>query len=323
MSSIPRAHHATVTEFRHEALLYRGPDELGLNLLPILRGAIDAGEAVLVALDMEAVGRLRDALGRASSRVAFVDMRNLGRNPARILPLWRAFASANTSAGRGALGVGEPVWPGRTDEELEECELHESLLNVAFAGGPAWRLVCPYDVAHLSEGEIRIAFDTHPIVPGFPASADPVRLTNVPQRFHTPLGEPTVPVDHVVPFEGAQSLAGIRAMVSAHALEAGLDRDRAGDMVLAVSEVAANSVRYGGGGGTLRIWRTRAAFVLEVSGRGRIHDPLVGRSTPEPLAEGRRGMWLANQLSDLVQVRSLDEGVVVRLHATLPASVVA
>jgi anti-sigma regulatory factor (Ser/Thr protein kinase) len=320
VKSTPRATHHPVTEFRHEALLYRGPDELSPKLFPMVRSAIAAGDAILVALDVDAAGRLRALLGLDSSLVTFVDMRDLGRNPARIIPVWRSFVAGQAGTGRGALGVGEPVWPGRSDDELEECELHESLLNVAFARGPAWRLVCPYDVVRLSESEIRTAFDTHPIVPGFPAAADPLRLRNVPQRFHTPLAEPLVPADDVVEFEGADSLAHVRAMVSSRALQVGLDRDRATDLALAVSEVASNSVRYGGGGGALRIWHTLVALVCEVRDHGHIDDPLVGRSIPEPMAEGQRGLWLVNQMCDLVQLRSLDDGVVVRLHATLPPS---
>jgi anti-sigma regulatory factor (Ser/Thr protein kinase) len=109
-------------------------------------------------------------------------------------------------------------------------------------------------------------------------------------------------------------------MVAARAVEAGLAHDRAGDIALATSEVAANSVRHGGGGGTLRTWHTDDAFVCEVRDAGHIEDPLVGRSIPQPVANGQRGLWLVNQLCDLVQLRSLEDGVVVRLHTALPAS---
>ena len=38
-----------------------------------------------------------------------------------------------------------------------------------------------------------------------------------------------------------------------------------------------------------------------------------GRMAPTPAA---RGLWLANRLCDLVQVRSGEQGTVVRLHVT-------
>ena len=42
-------------------------------------------------------------------------------------------------------------------------------------------------------------------------------------------------------------------------------------------------------------------------------EPLVGRERPAGPAGGY-GLWLANQLCDLVQVRSFPAGSVVRLH---------
>jgi anti-sigma regulatory factor (Ser/Thr protein kinase) len=311
-----------LTAFRHEALLYHGPHEFASILLPLIRRGIDDGDAILVALDTDKSALLRAELGGDASAVRFVDMREVGRNPARIIPVWQSFVARYAASGRGSFGVGEPVWPGRSPDELQECDLHESLLNVAFSAGPAWRLVCPYDVVNLREGEIRTAFDTHPLVPGFPSRADPRRLGGVPERFRAPLTEPEER-PYETTFEAAGSLARLRALVTARALEAGLSRNRAGDMALAVSEVAANSIRHGGGGGTLRIWHVRDTLVCEVRDRGRIDDPLVGRVAPQPIADGQRGLWLVNQLCDLVQLRSLDEGVVVRLHAASVATRVA
>ena len=247
-------------------------------------------------------------------------MRDVGRNPARIIPVWRSFVAEH--AARGALGVGEPVWPGRSAAELQECELHEALLNVAFSGGPAWRLVCPYDRLNLSASEVATAFDTHPVRsrvrPRSRASRCPACRAASGLLWTEPSVEPFETV-----FATAESLRGLRQIVSARALGAGVSPDRADDLALAVSEVAANSVRYGGGGGWLRLWRDEGTFVCEVRDHGHIEDPLVGRTAPEPVAEGQRGLWLVNQLCDLVQLRSLEDGVVVRLHTGLAGPRVA
>ena len=66
----------------------------------------------------------------------------LGHNPARIIPAWRDFADAHAGPIRG---IGEPIWPGRGADELVECQLHESLLNVAFDG----RLPAAVPVRHV------------------------------------------------------------------------------------------------------------------------------------------------------------------------------
>jgi hypothetical protein len=118
------------SSFRHEALLYQGPDEFPTVILPLLRDGIASGNSILAAVDPEKATLLRDELGSDSASVQFVDMRDVGRNPARIIPVWRSFVDEH--AARGALGVGEPVWPGRSPAELEECELHEALLDSPF-----------------------------------------------------------------------------------------------------------------------------------------------------------------------------------------------
>jgi anti-sigma regulatory factor (Ser/Thr protein kinase) len=89
------------------------------------------------------------------------------------------------------------------------------------------------------------------------------------------------------------------------------------DLVAAASELAANSVAHGGGSGTLRIWRERPRLLVEFEDRGTIAEPLAGRFRPPPTQEGGRGLWLANQLCDLVQIRSSAAlGTTVRLQAS-------
>jgi hypothetical protein len=57
--------------------------------------------------------------------------------------------------------------------------------------------------------------------------------------------------------------------------------------------------------------------ICEISDAGSIADPLVGRENPPVDRLGGRGLWMANQLCDLVQVRSGAFGTVVRLHVHL------
>ena len=83
--------------------------------------------------------------------------------------------------------------------------------------------------------------------------------------------------------------------------------------MLAVNEILTNSVRHGGGTGVLRIWQDDETLVCEVRDGGRIDDPLADRRRPRPDQTGGRGLWIANQLCDLVQLRSLADGSVVRV----------
>ena len=123
-------------------------------------------------------------------------------------------------------------------------------------------------------------------------------------------GPPGQPAEHAITWE---TLSGIRALVAEHARQAGVSEQRAGDLVLATHEVATNSIRHGGGEGTLRVWHEDGMVVCEVRDRGRLDQPLAGRARPELEDGGGWGLWLANQLCDLVQIRTLPDGNVVRL----------
>ena len=89
---------------------------------------------------------------------------------------------------------------------------------------------------------------------------------------------------------------------------------RAHDFLLAVNEIAANSIRHGGGKGVLRMWRENGTLLADVQDAGRISKPLAGRERPEEGQSHGYGLWLANQLCDLVQVRTFPTGNTVRLH---------
>ena len=116
---------------------------------------------------------------------------------------------------------------------------------------------------------------------------------------------------------GLEDLASVRAIVTRRAGAAGMTPRRAADLELALHEIASNSLRHGGGTGVLRIWEDSRTLVCEVRDRGRLRDPLVGRRQPLENSEGGRGVWLANHLCDLVQMRSSEQGTTVRLLSWL------
>lgn len=301
--------------FMHQAALYAGAEGFVEQVVPFVRDAIAAGEPVLAALP-PARGRLLEAaLGTDAIRVDFVDMTELGRNPACILPEWRRFVDEFGADGP-VRGVAEPVWPGRRPVEVEECWLHEALMDVAFADGPGWRLLCPYDVTALPGEVVRRARRSHATshVLGRPDGA-PAGDETAAALFTTPLPAAPPGAD-ALPF-GPADLSGLRGAVRRLTEQAGVPECSAGDVVLAAHELAVNSVTHGAGCGTLLAWREPDAFVLEVRDGGRIVDPLVGREQAFDAAECGRGIWIANQICDLVQVRSSSQGAAVRLFTWL------
>jgi anti-sigma regulatory factor (Ser/Thr protein kinase) len=300
--------------YRHEAFLYHGTDEFLAATVPFIREGLSAGQPVMVAVIRPRLDLLRSELGEDADGVCLVDMAELGLNPARIIPAWRAFMEDGGIDGGPVRGVGEPIWAGREAAELTECQLHESLLNVAVdPGSPLW-LRCPYDVDALSESVIEEAQRSHPMlvdVDSYRGSTVYGGLAHVDAMFGSALPAPSAPIAEL-PF-GPPDLAALRDCVIQYASDAGISAQRADELALAIHELATNSLRYGGGAGLLRLWRDTGVLVCEVRDQGQIDDPLVGRTAPPINGEGGRGLWLANQLCDLVQIRSTSEGAAVRV----------
>jgi anti-sigma regulatory factor (Ser/Thr protein kinase) len=309
-----------IDRFRHEAMLYAGWADFIAGTVPFIRAGIEADEPVLVVESAEKIDMLRVALDREAALVHFADMAEVGANPARIIPAWQEFVSNHGGSGRRLRGIGEPIWKGRTPEELVECQRHESLLNVAFGGGRPWWLLCPYDKESLDPSIIAEARRSHEFV------VDGTREQSNPSfrgpkesgaAFDTPLPEPSVGVREV-DFE-PNGLVAIRGLVAHYADGAGLGPSRSTELVTAVNEVATNSIRHGGGRGTLRIWMDTTRLTCELRDAGRFDRPLIDRVRPAPVVSAPRGLWLANQLCDLVQIRTFANGTVVRLHMLRPA----
>jgi anti-sigma regulatory factor (Ser/Thr protein kinase) len=311
-----------IAEFRHEALLYAGWAAFIAGTVPFIRDGLEAREPVLVVESAEKIEMLRVALGGDAGEVLFADMTRVGANPARIIPAWHEFVTRNAAPGRRMRGIGEPIWGGRSSDELVECQRHEALLNLAFGRGEPWWLLCPYDVESLDPAVIDEARRSHEFVTDGRTDqrSDSFRgLDALGAPFSAPLPEPESVASRLA--FGAADLDSLREMVSRQARAARLKASRAAELVIAVNEIATNSIRHGGGGGTLRIWHAPSAIVCEIRDKGRFDQPLVDRQRPSNDVAAPRGLWLANHLCDLVQIRTQHDGTVVRLHMNrLPAS---
>lgn len=298
--------------FRHEAMFYEGERGFLAGAVPFVKEGLEGDESILVVVDKPKIAALSDSLGSWSGELAFADMALVGRNPARIIPAWQRFVDRARARGRPFRGIGEPVSRQRRPDELGECQRHESLLNVAFSPSEPWSLLCPYDLESLPADVIAAAQRHHPFVfdgQRHASSADYLREFDV---FGGPLPEPQGQVTECQ--IEASSLGTVRQLAVREARAAGLGQDRAEDFRLAVHELAANCLQHGGGYGGLLAWHEDGAALCEVRDAGIIHSPLVGRVEPDVSAEQGRGLWLVNQVCDLVQIRSSAAGSVVRIR---------
>jgi anti-sigma regulatory factor (Ser/Thr protein kinase) len=121
----------------------------------------------------------------------------------------------------------------------------------------------------------------------------------------------------------------LRAEVRAQACQAGLSPGRAGDVVLAVHELAANAVRHGAGAGRLRMWSLPGALRCQVDDgdppaagspdAGSAGGGAAGAASPDSWqASPGHGLWVTRQVADQMQVLSGPDGTRATVTFDLP-----
>lgn len=298
--------------YRHEAFLWNGRADFVDGLLPFVEEGVDAGEAVMVAAVPTHAEWLVKGLGRKASKVQFVDVTRLGRNPARIIPACQQFLQHSSGYGRPARAVGEPIWEGRPPEELLECQLHEALMNLAVDPKLPFWVLCPYDAGSLDSDVLAEASRSHPVL----------ATTESYQGSHSYRGQ-----DHAQAMFAAElpamerpaieievtrtSLPTTVTTATLRAAYANFGSTEVVGFTQAVRRLAEDSLRRGARQVTLRMWERHQALICELADATWIDDLLVGRRAE---VGEHDPVWLANQVCDLVQVRSSVRGTTIRLH---------
>ena len=298
------------TDDAHCALFYNDAHERRDGIARFLEPAVRGGDPVAVCLPAAGVDPVIehiDALGVSYELLVAAS------NPARIIPAVGELLERQT--GRTLHYIEEPIWPGRPSDESWEAARHEGLVNLAWPGA-AIRVLCLYDAQGLEPDLLAAAEATHPTV--VREGHRELSRSFEDGEVQLPGGELHPPPDdaEALCFDRGH-LAGVRRLVRERGERGGLPPQRADDLVLAVDELASNTIRYARGRGRLRVWHEQGRIVCEVQDPGRIRDPLAGRRRPGLAADGGVGLWAVNQLCDLVQLRSDGDGTVVRVHMAL------
>ena len=305
--------------FRHPALLYSGERDYLDGTLSFVRAALAAGDPVAVAVPGPNLELLRSALGQDAAAVDMIDMHVAGRNPGRIIPrVLAAFVDAHPGASRVWL-VGEPIWPGRSRQEYPACVQHEALINMAFTGRRV-SILCPYDVAGLDPAVVADAKVTHPIFRRA-GKEEPSRAfapEDILNAYNKPFPAPNPESGAmtVLAFTGAD-LVEVRQAAAEQAAGHGITQERVDSVEMVVNELTVNSVRHGGGSGTLRLWAEDGFFICEVTDQGHLTDALAGRRNVGLSVNGQRGLLLAHSWSDLLRMHTTPAGTVIRAHFAL------
>ncbi|MFC4563165.1 anti-sigma factor RsbA family regulatory protein [Nocardiopsis mangrovi] len=306
--------------FDHQAVLVGAPEDLRDVVAPRIRAAADGGGRVLVAVALAARTVLRDALGDLHpSTVRFMERDELYDAPGRTLVSLQRLAQSLAPDGGPLTVVGEPPMPLRDPLRLREWQRMESVMATCLAGS-ALRLICLHD-ARAAPPAIRAGVRrTHPVLldrGGRRPSPDHVSpaafsARDTGRRLPAPVGD----LDSV---DIHPDLPALREEIRGLAAASGMPGDRAGDLVVAANELAANALEHGAGKGTVSVWRRPGWVVCDViDENGGLTDPLSGYLSATPPGPRGYGLWITRQICDFMEISGGDHGSLVRLHFRVP-----
>lgn len=282
----------------HQALFYRDDREYLEGIRRFLRPAVESEDPIAISVPQHKLQLVREHLCDLS-RKQVLDMSELGRNPGRILSMIERIRDERP--GRMLHYIGEPIWAGRSAEEIREAVRHESLINIA-QDDTAMRVLCPYDAVALDDAVLASAKRTHPeIVEGGTTHSSRCYIEAIPPECEVPLSAP--PEDASSYAIKDETLSSLRAVVRDHGRDAGFGGEFVEDLQLVANELVTNALCHGVPHRQLTVWGTSEEMICQVENEGAISDPLAGRRNPHRHSEHGMGLWIVHQLSDLVEMR--------------------
>jgi hypothetical protein len=133
-------------------------------LVAFIAVGIAREDCVLAVTTTRHASLLQDALGVDAHDVDFLDATAWYRSLPGAANGYRNYVKERYEHGAAWTRiVGEPVWTGHSDTELDEWFRYEALINLSFASSPA-TVVCTYDMRSTPQRALDDAFRTHPQV---------------------------------------------------------------------------------------------------------------------------------------------------------------
>ncbi len=116
-------------------------------------------------------------------------------------------------------------------------------------------------------------------------------------------------------YETSGDLTGLRAFVARRAAALGLSAERTELLMVAVSELATNTLQHTAAGGRVRVWADAGHLVCDVVEGGPLRA--LGRQMPAADAMRGRGLAIVERICDEVAVLAVPQGTLVRLRLQL------
>jgi anti-sigma regulatory factor (Ser/Thr protein kinase) len=282
-----------MTALRHNALVYSSEDEYLARAVPFLREGIEAGEGAIVAHTKPGMAMMREALGSDAADVTFVDVSATYTRPARTLAAYHA-VYAEQLARTPTLRAVADVQFGPDPAEWDLWTGYEAVFNRSFGHLPAW-VLCSYNANGTPDPVIEGVWQTHPevVADGSWTTSDHYEE---PDRLLRRIAPEPAPLEHLRSIPFGRGPDELRERLAPELAAEGVAAARALDMLLAVTEVADNAIRHGGGIRDIRAGRAAGRFVCEVVDRGSgFDDPVAGYLAPRDGLGA--GLWVARQLT--------------------------
>ena len=315
---------------RHDAFLYRSDAEFGAAASRFAAEGLAAGEAVVAVTTASHAALLRSSLGPDAERVSFVASSDWYRRPPSAIAGFGATVEGLLADGASGVRVLNEIDFGATAREHREWARYEAVINHVFAAAPV-AIVCPYRADDLPAFLLESACRTHPHL-----LRDGRRQANADYRAPAdfladlPAAGPIEDADVLAELQVTTDLGALRGTVIAAGRHVGLSDERLDEAVLAVNELVTNALLHGLRPVVLRLLADADHFYCEVRDAGSgIADPWAGLLPPdEERVGGGRGLWIAGQFSDGLEIGYAEGGTLTRVafrrasvSAGVPASV--
>lgn len=296
----------------HRALLCRTPDDMIGGVAAFAREDVEAGERTMVLAAPRRLARVRRELGR-DAPVRWVPNHLAGARPGIAFDDVRRFLAARAGGGRLRVAVDWDLG-ARTASERRAFMRWEAAAT-ALLRHRRVTVLCCHDAADPAVAAAARA--THPEVWSDGTWSTPARYR--PPRLHLrECASPRPPPGEPMPLGDPWDLGAVRERIVAAGAAAGVAPPVVADFAIAANEIAANALWHARGPRDARVGVTDGALVCEVRDGGPGLEPLLAHVPPLAGHGGGRGLWIAHQLADVVQVIPAGDGTRVRIEVAVP-----
>lgn len=304
--------------FRHHALIHDSDQELVSGLLPFVSDGLTMRQPVVVVAEARTRQLLNEALGSGQAEVRFLDPAVVYEQPGRAIAGFAEMVGEYLSAGTDLVRLVGEVPFGSREREQREWMRYESAINDVFASLPVWS-VCAYNERSLPADVLAGVARTHPLLITGRRPVVRERSTAPTAFLRGSAARERQGAAVLAQFE-LRDLGEARRTVRDMATGRGMGSARAEQFVNAVNEIATNALTHGLPPATLTVMADEDAVACEVTDQGPgIDDPLASFRLPaDDEQEGGRGLWLARELCETVELETRPAGFAVVLRMNLP-----